>query len=60
VEATLKRRGEHTLAQCPQSSSDKVAVVNTQTTAIEVNPKLGVILHELLEHNFPWQKTDAR
>ena len=54
MQATLKRRaGEHVTAQCPQPSSDKVAVVNAQTTAIEFNRKLGAILHELPEDEFP-------
>ncbi len=54
MQSTLKRReGERVLAQCPQPSSDKVAVVNAQTTAIAFNRKLGVILHELPEQDFP-------
>ena len=54
MESTLKRReGERVLAQCPQPSSDKVTVVNAQTTAIEFNRKLGAILHELPEDEFP-------
>ncbi len=54
MQSALKRReGERALAQCPQPSSDKVAVVNAQTTAIEFNRKLGAILHELPEDEFP-------
>jgi hypothetical protein len=54
MESTLKRReGERVTAQCPQPSSDKVAVVNAQTTAIEFNRKLGAILHEVPERDFP-------
>jgi len=54
MQSTLMRReGERVLAQCPQPSSDKVAVVNAQTTAIEFNRKLGAILHELSEDEFP-------
>jgi hypothetical protein len=54
MQTTLKRRqGERTLAQCPQPSSDKVAVVNAQTTAIEFNRNLGAVMHELPEDEFP-------
>jgi hypothetical protein len=54
MESTLKRReGERVSAQCPQPSSDKVAVVNAQTTAIEFNRKLGAILHEVPERDVP-------
>ena len=53
MQSTLKRReGERVLAQCPQPSSDKIAVVNAQTTAIEFNRKLGAILHVLSEDGF--------
>ncbi len=61
MQTTLKRReGERVLAQCPQPSSDKVAVVNAQTTAIAFNRKLGVILHEVPERDFPGQSSEAR
>ena len=54
MQSTLKRReGERAAAQCPQPSADRVAVVNAQTTAIEFNRKLGAILHELPEAEFP-------
>ena len=54
MQSTLKRReGERALAQCPQPSADKVAVVNAQTTAIEFNRRLGAILHVLPEDEFP-------
>jgi hypothetical protein len=54
MQTTLKQRqGERTLAQCPQPSSDKVAVVNAQTAAIEFNRKLGAVMHELPEDEFP-------
>ncbi len=54
MQTTLKRRqGERALAQCPQPSSDKVAVINAQTAAIEFNRKLGAVMHELPEDEFP-------
>jgi hypothetical protein len=54
MQSALKQReGERAQAQCPQPSPDKVAVVNAQTTAIEFNRKLGAILHELPEDEFP-------
>jgi hypothetical protein len=54
MQTTLKRRqGERALAQCPEPSSDKVAVINAQTTAIEFNRKLGEVMHELPEDEFP-------
>jgi hypothetical protein len=54
MQSTLKlREGERVSAQCPQPSSDKVAVVNAQTTAIAFNRKLGAILHALPEREFP-------
>jgi hypothetical protein len=59
LQSTLKWRGERALAQCPEPSSDKVAVVNAQTTAIEFNRKLGAILHEVTEHDFPGQDNVA-
>ena len=61
MESTLKRReGERVTAQCPQPSSDKVAVVNAQTTAIEFNRKLGRVLHEVQERDFRKQGNDKR
>jgi hypothetical protein len=57
MQSTLKQReGERAQAQCPRPSSDKVGVVNAQTTAIEFNRKLGVILHELPEVEMPPSK----
>jgi hypothetical protein len=54
MQAALKRReGERTQAQCPLSSSDRAAVVNAQTTAIEFNRKAGKILHQLPDDEFP-------
>jgi hypothetical protein len=54
MQTTLKRRaGERALAQCPKPSSEKIGVINAQTTAIEFNRKLGAILHELPEDEFP-------
>jgi len=54
MQTTLKlHAGERVSAQCPQPSSDKVAVVNAQTTAIAFNRKLGAILHALPESEFP-------
>ena len=56
MQTTLKRHeGERVAAQCPQPSSDKVAVVNAQTAAIEFNRKHGAILHALPERDFPEQ-----
>jgi hypothetical protein len=59
MQSALKLRGERVLAKCPQPSSDKIAVVNARTTAIESNRKLGSILHELPEHDFPGQGSEA-
>jgi hypothetical protein len=52
LETQLKRlleRGGHerVVAQCPQPSEDKVAVVNAQITAEEFNRKLGSVLHSI-------------
>ena len=50
----LEREGhERVVAQCPQPSDDKVAVVNSQTTAEEFNRKLGSVLHEVSARDFP-------
>ena len=47
LEAFLKRESlSGFVAQCPQPSPNKVAVVNAQTTAIEFNRKLGAVMHE--------------
>ncbi|MGA2487964.1 MAG: hypothetical protein ABSF49_18555 [Roseiarcus sp.] len=54
LEAFLKRESlSGFVAQCPQPSPNKVAVVNAQTTAIEFNRKLGAVMHELREKEFP-------
>jgi len=54
LQTTLKlHAGERVSAQCPQPSSDKVGVVNAQTTAIAFNRKLGAILHAVPESEFP-------
>jgi hypothetical protein len=54
LEAVLKREQlSHFVAQCPLPSPDKVSVVNAQTTAIEFNRKLGAVMHELREEEFP-------
>jgi len=53
MQTTLKQHeGERVLAQCPQPLSDKVAVFNAQTTAIEFNRKLGAILNALPARDF--------
>jgi hypothetical protein len=50
----LERQGRsRVVAQCPQPSADKVAVVNAQTTAEEFNRKLGSVLHDLPAGDFP-------
>jgi hypothetical protein len=50
----LLERAGHTriVAQCPQPSDDKVAVVNAQTVAEEFNRKLGVFLHDIAPREF--------
>jgi hypothetical protein len=54
MQSTLKRReGERALAQCPLPSSDEVAVVNAQATAIAFNRRRGAILHVLPDDEFP-------
>ena len=61
MQTTIKRHeGERVAAQCPQPSSDKVAVVSAQTAAIEFHRKRGAILHALPERDFPGQDDDAR
>lgn len=47
-----RQNGLPIVAQCPQPSDDKVAVVNAQTTAIALNRRLGGILHELTDRDF--------
>jgi hypothetical protein len=54
LKSVLERQGHsHIVAQCPQPSEDKVAVVNAQTTAEEFNRKLGSVLHDMPAHDFP-------
>jgi hypothetical protein len=52
--ALLERGGRSRIvAQCPQTSADKVATINAQIAAEEFNRKLGSILHEILAREFP-------
>jgi hypothetical protein len=56
MQTTLKRHeGERALAQCPQPSADKAAVVDAQQAAIALNRKHGAILHALPQQDFPEQ-----
>jgi len=48
LKSALERQGPTRVdAQCPQPSTDKVAVINAQTIAEEFNRKLGAVLHDL-------------
>jgi hypothetical protein len=50
----LERQGHsRVVAQCPQPSDDKIAVVNAQITAEEFNRKLGETLHSVSAREFP-------
>jgi hypothetical protein len=50
----IERQGHSRIvAQCPQPSDDKVAVVNAQTAAEEYNRKLGAVLHGVPAREFP-------
>jgi hypothetical protein len=51
----LLERGRHSriVAQCPQTSVDKVASINAQIAAEEFNRKLGSALHEVPAREFP-------
>ena len=52
--ALLERGGHlHIVAQCPQTSVDKVASINAQIAAEEFNRKLGSALHEISAREFP-------
>jgi len=41
------------VAQCPQTTADKIASVNAQIAAEEFNRKLGSALHEVPAREFP-------
>jgi hypothetical protein len=50
----LERQGHgRVVAQCPQPSEDRLAVVNAQSTAEEFNRKLGSTLHGVPTREFP-------
>ena len=54
LRSLLEREGHaRVVAQCPRPSDDKVAVVNSQTTAEEFNRKLGSVLHEVPARDVP-------
>jgi hypothetical protein len=51
----LLEHGGHSriVAQCPQTSADKIDSINAQTAAEEFNRKLGSALHEVPASEFP-------
>jgi hypothetical protein len=54
LKALLEREGHSRIvAQCPQTTADKVASVNAQIAAEEFNLKLGSALHEVPAREFP-------
>jgi hypothetical protein len=54
LKALLEREGHSRIvAQCPQTTADKIASVNAQIAAEEFNRKLGSALHEVPAHEFP-------
>ncbi|HLW90521.1 MAG TPA: hypothetical protein VKS78_04365 [Roseiarcus sp.] len=54
LKSLLERRGHaRIVAQCPEPTDDKVAVVNAQTTAEEFNRKLGSAMHSVPAQEFP-------
>ena len=60
LKALLEREGRsRVVAQCPQTSADKVASVNAQTAAEEFNRKLGSPLHEVPAREFPSRRCGA-
>jgi hypothetical protein len=54
LKALLEREGRSRIvAQCPQTTADKIASVNAQIAAEEFNRKLGSTLHEVPAREFP-------
>jgi hypothetical protein len=54
LKALLEGEGHSRIvAQCPQTTADKIASVNAQIAAEEFNRKLGSALHEVPPREFP-------
>jgi hypothetical protein len=57
LKALLEREGRSgVVAQCPQTTADKIASVNAQIAVEEFNRKLGSALHEIPAREFPLRR----